>query len=103
MNSKYFSVSVGIVLGIFQVFVLNALWLVIEIKFKMDDISKNKSTTTFNIQQFAGHEFLQNKYESFLFNDLKLDKEVKINYANLKEAHFHISKIKVDEYFNELG
>ena len=59
INSNDISVRGGIILGIFQLFIFNTLWLAIEIKFKLDDINKTKIITDKIIQEFAESELLQ--------------------------------------------
>lgn len=101
INSKDISIPGGIILGIFQLFVLNTFWLVIEIKFKLDDIIKTKSMTDKIIQEFAESELLQDKFVTTLTNDLRFDKNIKKNLYHLKDAHMFFSKLKIETYFNE--
>lgn len=100
-KSKDISVTGGIILTIFQVFIMNTFWLAVEIKFKLDDIGKTKSTNDEIIKQFAESELLQKGYVTSLIKDLNFDKNVKKNFPHIKEAHFYISKLKIETYFNE--
>lgn len=101
VKSEDISVSGGIILGVFQVFILNIFWLVVEAKFKLDDVYKKLSLNDRIAREFAESELLQTKYLNSLLGDLTFDKNVKKNLKHLKEAHLFITKLKVETYFNE--
>lgn len=101
INSNDISVRGGIILGIFQLFIFNTLWLAIEIKFKLDDINKTKIITDKIIQEFAESELLQNKLVTTLIKDLSFDKNVKKNLHHIEKAYLYISKVKIEDYFSE--
>ncbi len=89
------------ILGIFQLITFNTLWLVIEIKFRIEERDKSKNVTDTVLDNFEESNLLRTKLVDTLTSDLNFDRQVKKDFKHLKNAHMFLSNLKIKTYFRE--